>query len=88
MSGFERALLADLSVFMTIVRRGSTTQAAIELGVSPSALSHRPRKLEAHLWIRAFLIDSVAQSGRRKRPPNWRRSLKPDSGRSATRWRH
>jgi DNA-binding transcriptional LysR family regulator len=44
--------LADLNVFMTILRRGSMAQAAIELGVSTSALSHRLRKLETDLGVR------------------------------------
>jgi DNA-binding transcriptional LysR family regulator len=52
MPTFERALLADLNVFLTIVRRGNLTQAAIELGVSASALSHRLRKLETDLNVR------------------------------------
>lgn len=52
MQTFDRALLADLNVFLTIVRRGSLTEAAAELGVSPSALSHRLRKLEAELDVR------------------------------------
>jgi DNA-binding transcriptional LysR family regulator len=52
MPTFDRTLLADLNVFLTIVRRGGLTQAAIELGVSASALSHRLRKLEADLDVR------------------------------------
>jgi DNA-binding transcriptional LysR family regulator len=42
----ERADLADLRVFLTIVRRGNFRKAAIELRVTASALSHRIRKLE------------------------------------------
>ncbi len=44
---FDRSRLADLSVFATIVRRQSIKQAAHELGLTSSALSHRLRKLEA-----------------------------------------
>jgi DNA-binding transcriptional LysR family regulator len=49
---FDRNLLADLNVFLTIVRRGSMAKAGIELGVSTSALSHRLRKLETDLGVR------------------------------------
>lgn len=51
---FDRAMLADLNVFQTIARRGSMAQAAIELGVSTSALSHRLRKLETQLGVKLF----------------------------------
>jgi DNA-binding transcriptional LysR family regulator len=57
---FDRAILADLNVFLTIVRRGSMAQAAIELGVSTSALSHRLRKLEAQLGVR--LLNRTSRS--------------------------
>jgi DNA-binding transcriptional LysR family regulator len=49
---FNRNVLADLNVFLTIVRRGSMAKAGIELGVSASALSHRLRKLETDLGVR------------------------------------
>jgi DNA-binding transcriptional LysR family regulator len=52
MRTFDRNLLADLNVFLTIVRRGSLAKAGIELGVSASALSHRLRKLETALNVR------------------------------------
>ncbi|MEH2513169.1 DNA-binding transcriptional LysR family regulator [Nitrobacteraceae bacterium AZCC 1564] len=51
---FDRAILSDLNVFQTIARRGSMAQAAIELGVSTSALSHRLRKLETQLGVKLF----------------------------------
>lgn len=48
----ERGRVRDLQIFSTIVRRGSLTEAAIELGVTTSALSHRLRKLEEDLGVR------------------------------------
>lgn len=46
------ASLADLQAFATVARRRSFRQAAAELGVSPSALSHALRGLEARLGVR------------------------------------
>ncbi|AHB47844.1 LysR family transcriptional regulator [Hyphomicrobium nitrativorans NL23] len=60
MQAFDRATLADLNVFLTIVRRGSMAKAAIEHGVSTSALSHRMRKLEAQLGVR--LLNRTSRS--------------------------
>ncbi|WP_088342742.1 MULTISPECIES: LysR family transcriptional regulator [Rhodomicrobium] len=60
MQAFDRAILADLNIFLTIVRRGSMAQAAIELGVTTSALSHRLRKLEAQLGVR--LLNRTSRS--------------------------
>lgn len=57
---FDRNLLADLNVFLTIVRRGNMVKAGIELGVSASALSHRIRKLEADLDMRLLNRSSRA----------------------------
>jgi DNA-binding transcriptional LysR family regulator len=57
---FDRQMLADLNVFLTIVRRGSMARAAIELGVSTSALSHRLRKLETELDVR--LLNRTSRS--------------------------
>ena len=45
----DRTDLADLRLFLTIVRRNSFTSAAIELGLSPSAASHAMRRLEEKL---------------------------------------
>ena len=45
----DRTNLADLRLFLTIVRRQSFTAAAIELGVTPSAASHAIRRLEEKL---------------------------------------
>lgn len=56
----DRSLLADLDVFVTIVRHGSMKAAANELGVSTSALSHRMRKLEAALGTR--LLNRTSRS--------------------------
>lgn len=44
--------LSDLQAFTTIVRHGNFTRAAIEMGVTPSALSHRIRRLENQLEVR------------------------------------
>lgn len=48
----DSAMLGDLYVFQVIVRHGSFGQAAIELDVTRSALSHRLRRLEQRLGIR------------------------------------
>lgn len=42
----------DLQAFVAVARQQSFTRAAIRLGVSPSALSHRLRALEARLGLR------------------------------------
>ncbi|KPA99769.1 LysR family transcriptional regulator [Pseudomonas asplenii] len=47
-----RSELADLRVFVTIMRCGSFRKAALELGVTTSALSHTIRKLEDRLGVR------------------------------------
>ncbi|WP_138467706.1 LysR substrate-binding domain-containing protein [Poseidonocella sp. HB161398] len=60
MRRFDRALLADLNVFVTIIRRHSMRQAAIELGVTTSAVSHRMRKLEAALGVK--LLNRTSRS--------------------------
>lgn len=52
MSAFTRSELADLNVFVTICRRRSFRQSAVELGVSTSALSHTMRKLETRLGVK------------------------------------
>jgi DNA-binding transcriptional LysR family regulator len=48
----QRDELPDLAAFATIARTRSFTRAAAELGVSPSALSHAMRGLEARLGTR------------------------------------
>jgi len=48
----SRADLADLNAFMAVERQRSFTQAAIELGITTSALSHAIRNLEARLGVR------------------------------------
>ena len=60
MQTFDRAILADLNIFLTIMRRRSMRQAAIELGVTTSALSHRLRKLEDQLGVR--LLNRTSRS--------------------------
>ena len=48
----DRSTLADLNAFAAIVRHRSLRSAAIELGVTASALSHTIRRLEARLQAR------------------------------------
>lgn len=52
MSGRGRGEIADLKLFLAIVRRGSFARAAAELDLTTSALSHAMRKLEARLGVR------------------------------------
>lgn len=49
---FSRADLADFAYFLTIARHRSFRRAALELGVSPSALSHALKGLETRLNVR------------------------------------
>jgi len=56
----NRALLADLDIFVTILTHGSMKRAALELGVSVSALSHRMRKLEDQVGVR--LLNRTSRS--------------------------
>jgi DNA-binding transcriptional LysR family regulator len=48
----SRGNVNDLLAFVTVARESSFTNAAAKLGVSPSALSHALRELEARLGIR------------------------------------
>lgn len=48
----SRADLADLNAFLAVERLRSFTQAAVELGITTSALSHSMRNLEARLGVR------------------------------------
>lgn len=48
----SRADIADLTYFMTIARHRSFSRAAIELGVSASALSHALKALEQRIGVR------------------------------------
>lgn len=52
MSLLDRADLADLRLFLAIVRRRSFTSAAIEFGLIPSAASHAIRRLEERLGVK------------------------------------
>ncbi|MDH0095672.1 LysR family transcriptional regulator [Ectopseudomonas hydrolytica] len=45
---------ADLSIFLSIAQHLSLSRAAIDLGLSPSALSHALRTLETRLGVRLF----------------------------------
>ncbi|MEO9331709.1 LysR family transcriptional regulator [Ectopseudomonas guguanensis] len=45
---------ADLSIFLCIAQHLSFSRAAVELGLSPSALSHALRALETRLGVRLF----------------------------------
>ncbi|MCX7276870.1 MAG: LysR family transcriptional regulator [Burkholderiales bacterium] len=60
MSLFDSVELADLRVFVTIVRTRSFKAAAIQLGVTPSAVSHAMRRLEARLATKLFNRSSRA----------------------------
>lgn len=42
----------DLQAFIAVARAQSFTKAAVTLGVSPSALSHTVRNLEARIGVR------------------------------------
>ncbi len=76
MPAFTRSELADLNVFMTIVRRRSFRHSAQELGVSTSALSHSMRNLEARLEVK--LLNRTSRSvvptdaGSARWRPSWR----------------
>jgi DNA-binding transcriptional LysR family regulator len=48
----QRGQLDDLLAFLAVAREQSFTRAAARLGVSPSALSHTLRELEARLGVR------------------------------------
>ncbi|HCA5261290.1 LysR family transcriptional regulator [Acinetobacter baumannii] len=50
----ERANLNDLKAVMAIAKRGTSRGAAIELGMSTTALSHVIGKLEGNLGVRLF----------------------------------
>ena len=52
MPAFSRSELAELHLFVTVARRRSFRQAAIELGLSTSALSHAIKKLEERMGVR------------------------------------
>jgi DNA-binding transcriptional LysR family regulator len=54
----SRADVADLIYFMAIARHRSFSRAAIELGVSASALSHALKGLETRLGVRLLSNDS------------------------------
>jgi DNA-binding transcriptional LysR family regulator len=51
-SGMQRSDLADLTAFIAIADHLSFRAAAAQIGVSPSALSHTMRQLEARLGVR------------------------------------
>lgn len=48
----RRGDLDDLAAFASVARHRSFTRAAAELGLSPSALSHAVKALEARLGVR------------------------------------
>jgi DNA-binding transcriptional LysR family regulator len=48
----SRTDLVDLNAFMVVARARSFTKAAVELGVTPSAISHAVRNLEERLGVR------------------------------------
>ena len=60
MSVFDRIELADLRVFLTILRKRSFKEAAIQLGLTPSAASHAMRRLEERLGTKLLNRSSRA----------------------------
>jgi len=50
----KQSALTDLSIFITIARHRNLSRAAIELGLSPSALSHALRGIENRIGLRLF----------------------------------
>jgi len=62
MALIDRVDLADLRVFLTIVRRQGFKAAAIELGLTPSAVSHAMRRLERRLGAKLLFRTSRALS--------------------------
>jgi DNA-binding transcriptional LysR family regulator len=62
MSLFDRVDLTDLRVFLTIMRTGSFKGAAIQLGLTPSAVSHAMRRLEERLATKLLNRSSRAVS--------------------------
>lgn len=66
----SRADVADLIYFMAIARHRSFSRAAIELGVSASALSHALKGLETRLGVR--LLNRTTKSVTLRQPArNW-----------------
>lgn len=60
MSIFDRIDLPDLRVFLTIMRTRSFKGAAIQLGLTPSAVSHAMRRLEERLGTKLLNRSSRA----------------------------
>ena len=58
----RRGDLDDLAAFATVAAEGSFTRAAAKLGLSPSALSHAMRALEARLGVRLLARTTRAVS--------------------------
>ncbi len=81
-----RDTISDLVAFIAVARERSFTRAAAQLGVSPSALSHTIRALEARTDVR--LLTRTTRSVRRPRPASGccRRSRRA-SRRSRPSWR-
>lgn len=50
----RRITPTDLALFLTIARHRSFSKAALELGLTPSAISHALREVEAKLELRLF----------------------------------
>src|SRR6202051_4685787 len=68
-SAMDRGSLADLTAFVAVADRLSFRAAASQLGVTPSALSHSMRQLEARLGVRLLhrTTRSVALTDSRRR---------------------
>src|ERR1700722_2288556 len=76
-SAMDRSHLADLTAFVAVAKRLSFRAAASQLGVTPSALSHAMRQLEARIGVRLLHRTtrsvSLTDAGRpmvRHRPDN------------------
>jgi hypothetical protein len=85
-SAMDRGDLANLSAFVTVVDQRSFRAAASRLDVTPSALSHSMRQLEARLGVRLLnrTTRSVSVTGAVSVCSN---SCGRRSARSPTRWR-
>ena len=56
----DRSNLADLTAFVAVADRLSFRAAALQLGVTPSALSHSMRQLEERLGVRLLIARRAA----------------------------
>lgn len=81
-----RSDLAELNAFLITEKRRSFTKAAIELGITTSALSHTIRNLETRLGVRLLNRTSRTVSPT-EAGESWHCALKQDLKKLATRLR-